>query len=556
VSGNLEAIDIDAKHDPTILDRYQDALGEFWPEIYPKLVIQRTPSGGCHFIYRCPLIEGNQKLASSSSRESLIETRGEGGYIVLYPSPGYELCSERTIFEIETITPDERERLFDAARSLNEYWEPVKAPQSKAFTQQLDGLPPWTDYDQRADVPALLQSHGWQFLKSIGENDHYCRPGKKGSTSATWKESLRLFYCFTSSTVLEPSKAYSPSALFAKLECNGDFAQAAQRLYSMGYGERANTRTNVPKQNTTRDPKHKTQCQIFRLTKPTSMERPKKLFGPLWAEGENAFLFGEDGSCKTILSTQIGCSIATGHPIPGFQMEVMAQPVALIDAELSDYQFNTRYPAGLPDNFKRFTFSEDQQSALIQAELEFVVDQIEAAAKSVSARIIILDNLSALTSMVDCTKTSDSIRLMGLLNELRKKGHSVLIIDHTRKPIKDQEFKPISKHDLQGSKMKTNLVDSVFAIGKSIQGESFRYIKAIKIRSYEMAFTKNGVATMQLKTDPLHLEYIGLNGEWEHTSGRGAQMMQAAANGKSQKEIGELFGVTQQSVSKSLRRWD
>src|SRR5690606_8403373 len=121
-------------------------------------------------------------------------------------------------------------------------------------------------------------------------------------------------------------------------------------------------------------------------------------------------------------------------------------------------------------------------------ELEFVVDQIEAAAKSVSARIIILDNLSALTSMVDCTKTSDSIRLMGLLNELRKKGHSVLIIDHTRKPIKDQEFKPISKHDLQGSKMKTNLVDSVFAIGKSIQGESFRYIKAIKIRSYEMAF--------------------------------------------------------------------
>lgn len=286
------------------------------------------------------------------------------------------------------------------------------------------------------------------------------------------------------------------------------------------------------------------------------MERPKKLFGPLWAEGENAFLFGEDGSCKTILSTQIGCSIATGTPIVGFQMEVKAQPVALIDAELSDYQFNTRYPGGLPTNFYRFTFSEDQQSALIEAALEFVVDQIEAAATSVGARIIILDNLSALTSMVDCTKTSDSIRLMGLLNEMKKKGFSILIIDHTRKPIKEQEFKPISKHDLQGSKMKTNLVDSVFAIGKSAQGENIRYIKGIKIRSYEMAFTKTGVATMELKTEPLRLEYVGIDGEWTHTSGKGAQMMQAAASGRSQAEIARQFDISQQAVSKALQRWD
>jgi hypothetical protein len=291
---------------------------------------------------------------------------------------------------------------------------------------------------------------------------------------------------------------------------------------------------------------------LFRLTKPTSMERPKQLAGPVWAQGELAFLFAEDGVGKSILAVQIGCAIVTGKSIPGFACQVPAQPVALIDAELSDYQFNTRYPVSLPENFKRFTFNEDQQAALVKADVHFVVNQIEAAANSCNSKVIILDNLSALTSMIDLTKTSDSIHLMGLLNELKKKSFSVLVIDHSRKPMKDNEFKPISKNDLQGSKMKSNLADSVFSIGKSAQGENVRYIKALKIRSYEMTYTKKAVATMELRPDPLRLDFVGINAEWEHVNDRDSQMQKMASEGKTQTEIAKQFQISQPAVSKIL----
>jgi KaiC/GvpD/RAD55 family RecA-like ATPase len=299
------------------------------------------------------------------------------------------------------------------------------------------------------------------------------------------------------------------------------------------------------------------ECSLFRLTKPTSMENAKKIFGVLWAEGENAICFGEDGSGKTILAVQIGCAIAAGAGFEGFENEAEAQPVALFDAELSDFQFNKRYPAGLPENFKRFTFAEDQQKALIGSSVEFVVSQIESAAVSINAKIIILDNLSALTSMLDLTKTADSIMLMGLLNDLKKKGYSTLIIDHTRKPGGGQgDFKPISKHDLQGSKMKTNLVDSAFGIAKSVQGENIRYIKGVKIRSFEVDFAKNAVATMILEGNPLRLEYAGRSVEWEHVNDRGSQMHKMSAEGKSQAEIAKQFEISQQAVSKALKNND
>lgn len=299
---------------------------------------------------------------------------------------------------------------------------------------------------------------------------------------------------------------------------------------------------------------------LFRLTKPTPMERPKMIFGQLWAQGELAFLFADDGAGKSILAVQIGCALATGETIPGFRNEVPAQAATLIDAELSDIQFNNRYPEGLPEKFKRFTFNEDQQAALVKADIHFVVDQIEAAAVSCGSKIIILDNLSALTSMLDLTKTSDSIQLMGMLNELKKKGFSVLVIDHCRKPMKENEFKPISKHDLQGSKMKSNLADSSFSIGKSSQGENIRYVKALKIRSFEMVYTKRSVATMELTggpekpgTGPLRLEFLGLNAEWEHVNDSDSKMMRMSSEGKSQAEIAREFGISQQAVSKKLR---
>lgn len=549
VSGNLFVLDLDLKYDLSgnLLDRLEESLGnDLWDRIAAAGYIQKTVNNGLHIFLRCESIEGNLKLACNEKGETLLETRGEGGFIVCAPTEGYEAISG-SLADVGFISIEDKEQLFAVCRSLSEKIEEIKPPTSKKFTTELQGVAPWEDYNLKADVSGLLQSHGWTYLKAVGKNQHFCRPGKSGTTSGTFNEELNLFRCFTTSTNLQADKSYSPSALFTYLESSGDFSEAARRLYSMGFGERLSAQPKQPTINKTERPEG---LKLFRLTKPTPMQRPKKLFGSLWAEGENAFLFAEDGAGKTILANQIGCAIATGSQIPGFQNEVEPQPVTLFDAELSDFQFNNRYPEGLPDNFKRLTFSEDQQSLLVKADIQFVVNQIEDAANELNSRIIILDNLSALSSMIDCTKTSDSIQLMGLLNDLKKKGFSILIIDHCRKPQKENEFKTISKHDLQGSKMKTNLVDSVFSIGKSAMGENYRYIKGLKIRSYEMAFTKDQVATMYLKTSPLRLDFVGVEAEWQHVNDRSAQVNKMASEGKSQAEIANQFGVSQQYVSK------
>jgi hypothetical protein len=141
---------------------------------------------------------------------------------------------------------------------------------------------------------------------------------------------------------------------------------------------------------------------------------------------------------------------------------------------------------------------------------------------------------------------------MGLLNELKKKGYSILIVDHSRKPMKEGDFKSMSKNDLQGSKMKTNLVDNTIGIAKSCLSESLRYIIGLKIRSLKNKFPRGRVATMEIKEGPLRLEYIGVNAEYEHVNDKRSQASKMAADGKTQAEIAATFKVSQQYVSKVL----
>ena len=92
VSGNLECLDIDLKYDisGTLWKEYREAIKLSSPDLPKKLVIEQTPTGGYHFIYRCSEISGNQKLANRYTTEEekklnpkekvkvLLETRGEG----------------------------------------------------------------------------------------------------------------------------------------------------------------------------------------------------------------------------------------------------------------------------------------------------------------------------------------------------------------------------------------------------------------------------------------------------------------------------------------------
>lgn len=240
ISGGLEVIDVDTKHDTTgsLWDELRALIEDNLPELYSRLVIAQTKSGGYHIYYRCSSIAGNLKLSTKKNREVLIETRGEGGYVVAPPTTGYKYI-QGELGNIPTITPEEREILFSTSKSFNELEEiKPKVNTTTSTTYNSTGLSPFEDYNQRGDIVGLLESKGWRVVNQRGERINLLRPGSTDSkTSGNYHTGLKVLRVFSSSTEFNPDKGYSPSQVFSLLECNGDNKLTYRRLLELGYGE-------------------------------------------------------------------------------------------------------------------------------------------------------------------------------------------------------------------------------------------------------------------------------------------------------------------------------
>lgn len=247
VSGNIEIIDVDLKNDVTgdLFQRLMDQLGA----ITKRLYIVQTKSGGYHLGYKCEVIEGNIKLASRPATADelaanphqkqlcIIETRGEGGYVIAPPTEGY--TKKSTGFNIPIITIDEREHILSVCRSFNEIIVEEKESTRNADARSF-GVTPWDDYNAKADVVALLVKHGWAEVETAGERVRLRRPGNTTArSSGDYHKGLNLFKVFTTSTQFDTERAYKPFAVYAILEHNGDFSKAAKQLIADGYGEAA-----------------------------------------------------------------------------------------------------------------------------------------------------------------------------------------------------------------------------------------------------------------------------------------------------------------------------
>jgi len=246
VSGGLEIIDVDLKYDVT--GTLWNNLKEALKDLLPLLYIVRTKSGGYHLYYRCEEVQGNQKLAMRNATKEelketphakeivLIETRGEGGYVLAPPSEGYTKEKE---FKINVITIEQRDSILAICRSFNEVIKETRT-QVPADADAY-ATTPWDDYNNKCNVVSLLEAHGWQWVESKGERDYLKRPGKTDShISADYHKGLNLFKVFSTSTEFETGRGYKPFAIYATLEHNGNFSNAAKQLIKDGYGEQKN----------------------------------------------------------------------------------------------------------------------------------------------------------------------------------------------------------------------------------------------------------------------------------------------------------------------------
>jgi hypothetical protein len=232
----LEVLDIDAKHfDGDELNEFTTLLDAEAPGLRSKMTIQQTRSGGEHWIYKCDNVEGNQKLARNIEGETTFETRGVGGQIVVFPSPGYKMKTKITL--VQRITPDEREILFRCARLTSSAPRVVTIAHDLKLKSEISAKTPWGEFRETHTALEILESNGW---KIVGQNAKYTylkRPGDTDAkTSGVIFNDTGLFWPWTTSTDFVAEKPHDAFQCYVTLECRGDFKEAFRQLASRGYG--------------------------------------------------------------------------------------------------------------------------------------------------------------------------------------------------------------------------------------------------------------------------------------------------------------------------------
>jgi hypothetical protein len=239
VSRRIICIDIDNKHWSGVEHKLFSSIKDLYPDLWNKLRIHKTQSGGYHILFRVPEgtdIPRSKKLAwKEDEKEAGIEMRGEGSYIVVPPSAGYSVHKDT---EVQEITAEEMSVIFLIIEDLNERKrvkrerETKKSKESNYYNEN-----PFNHFNNSQQGAEIIQKYGWTFDRESKLFIHYTRKGKKGGVSASFNKEKRYYHCFTTSDdVLEGGVNYTPSFLVQTYE-GFDGSQLYNWLIENGFGK-------------------------------------------------------------------------------------------------------------------------------------------------------------------------------------------------------------------------------------------------------------------------------------------------------------------------------
>jgi len=232
----------------------------------------------------------------------------------------------------------------------------------------------------------------------------------------------------------------------------------------------------------------------------------KKLFGTLIFENSITVIFGDNGTAKTIVGMYLAnCFVKESKPFGEFNNEVAKHPVFYFDLELTDRQLAKRYSdfnfSGL---LTRVTID---QSLIKESENvgELLVKNCEQLACKYDQCTVFIDNISVFDSL-DLENRRDAVKLLADFNRIKKinPGFTIIILAHTPKVASG----PILKEHLAGSKMLTNLIDSVIGFARAESDQGVFYIKQLKQRDAAIEYHYENVICFYIENQDNHLAPI------------------------------------------------
>ncbi|MDX3839019.1 DUF927 domain-containing protein [Streptomyces europaeiscabiei] len=275
VSGNVELIEFEGLAvREGILDAVTElannsGLADLWQTVTTGWADQ-SPSGGVHYkvVVKGRPAAANKKLARRLAREDeytpeerqrvaekpgtkivrvLIETRGEGGFVVIAPSHGSTHPSGNPYVRLAggptTMAVVEPEDL-DAVYALCQAFDAMpmaEAPKTapRPTPPRPDGsLRPGDDFEARASWEDILRGI-FRPLNTRGTETYWgWADGVGGVKATTGKDEHDRLFVFATGSEFQSETPYSKFGAYTLLEHGGDHKAAARALAHQGYGSR------------------------------------------------------------------------------------------------------------------------------------------------------------------------------------------------------------------------------------------------------------------------------------------------------------------------------
>ena len=374
---NLWALDVDSKNWPNGKNDLNRQILDFVKSHFAlnQYVYQYSQSGGLHFIFKIENANwsklGNAKYAKTADGNDLLESRGQGGQIVIYDESGIwsQLDNSKPSGWLSYLKLIEFSKTFDFQKPLHESHDNSR----------------WIDKGENRWIALeYLKSFGWEVVKEESDKFLVKRPNSTNPHSGTcWKETGAIWLWSSGTTGLDEQRSYSP-----------------WDIYQMNKPIKAELKTKPSK------PAYEFAQMNDYLQATLSLPKLTYMMDGYICLGQLTFLFGPEKVGKTPIAMEMALNMAKGEKHFGhFRNDAGPVPTLYLDNELQARNLRKRFSSDeeqlmlhkFPDNFYRLQPDKAVTGLMSDKEImDATLEAIEDARINSNIQFVVIDNMAPL----------------------------------------------------------------------------------------------------------------------------------------------------------------